>query len=75
MVLHKYFCNPIHSLVSPQRACFYRVGGPQVGEAKCGGSPHLTCKRDQIKVTIEDVTLPKEGIFARTPSHVEIQLP
>ena len=23
--------------------------GPQIGEVTCGGSPHLSCKRDQIK--------------------------
>ena len=22
-----------------------------MGEVKCGGSPHLTCKRDQIKMS------------------------
>ena len=26
------------------------VGDPQVGEVTCGGSPHLSCKRDQIKM-------------------------
>ena len=26
------------------------VGGPQVGEVKYGGLPHLSCKRDQIKM-------------------------
>ena len=25
-------------------------GGPQIGVATCGGSPHLSCKRDQIKM-------------------------
>jgi len=25
-------------------------GGPQMGEVTCGGSPHLPCKRDQIKM-------------------------
>ena len=25
-------------------------GGPQTGEVTCGGSPHLSCKRDQIKM-------------------------
>ena len=24
-------------------------GGPQKGDVTCGGSPHLTCKLDQIK--------------------------
>ena len=27
------------------------VGGPKVGEVTCDGSPHLSCKRDQIKMT------------------------
>jgi len=27
------------------------VGGPQVGEGIRGGSPHLSCNRDQIKMT------------------------
>ena len=31
------------------RACLHGAGGPQVGEVKYGGSPHLSCKRDQIK--------------------------
>ena len=34
------------------RACLYKGGGPQVGEVTCGGLPHLTCKRDQIKMKI-----------------------
>ena len=29
---------------------FIEGGGPQVGEVKYGGSPHLSCKRDQIKM-------------------------
>ena len=33
-----------------QRACLLGGGGPQVGEVTCGGSPHLSCKRDQIKM-------------------------
>ena len=35
-----------HSL----RTCLHGDGGPQVGEVTCGGSPHLSCKHDQIKV-------------------------
>ena len=38
--------NWIHEL----RACLHEGGGPQVGEVKYGGSPHLSCKRDQIKM-------------------------
>ena len=26
------------------------VGGTQIGEVTCGGSLHLSCKRDQIKM-------------------------
>ena len=32
------------------RACSHGGGGPQIGEVTCGGSPHLSCKRDQIKM-------------------------
>ena len=32
------------------RACLHEGGKPQVGEVTCGGLPHLTCKRDQIKM-------------------------
>ena len=31
------------------RAFLHGGGGPQIGEATCGWSPHLSCKRDQIK--------------------------
>ena len=27
-----------------------KCGGPQLGEVTCGGSPHLSCKRDQFKM-------------------------
>ena len=33
-----------------RRACSHEGGGPQVGEVTCGGLPHLTCKRDHIKM-------------------------
>ena len=32
------------------RACLHEGGWPQVGEVTCGGLPHLTCKRDHIKL-------------------------
>ena len=32
------------------RACLHEGGVPEVGEVTCGGLPHLTCKRDHIKV-------------------------
>ena len=31
-----------------ERACLHGGGGSQVGEAKYGWSPHLSCNRDQI---------------------------
>ena len=31
-------------------ACLHEGGVPQVGEVTCGGSPHLTCKGDHIKM-------------------------
>ena len=34
----------------PLRACLHEGAGPQVCEVTCGGSPHLTCKRDHIKM-------------------------
>ena len=33
------------------RACLHEGEGPQVGEVACGGLPHLTCKRDHIKIS------------------------
>ena len=32
------------------RGCLHGGGGPEIGEVTCGWSPHLTCKRDQIKM-------------------------
>ena len=32
------------------RACLHDGGGPQIGEVTCSGLPHLSCKRDQIKM-------------------------
>ena len=32
------------------RACLHEGGGLQVGEITCGRLPHLTCKRDYIKM-------------------------
>ena len=44
------------------RVCLHGGGGPQIGEVTCGGSPHLSCKRHEIKMrdSIErQVTPPK----------------
>ena len=54
----KFEAAQIHFL----RACLHEGGGPQVGDVTCGGSPHLTCKRDHIKMRDymdRRVTLPK----------------
>ena len=32
------------------RACLHEGGGPQIGEVTFGGSSHLSCKRNQIKM-------------------------
>ena len=32
------------------RACLHGGRGPQIGEVTCGGSPHLSCKRDQVNM-------------------------
>ena len=32
------------------RACSPGGGGSQIGEVTCGGSPHLSCKRDKTKM-------------------------
>ena len=31
-------------------ACLHGGGGPQINEVTCGGSPHVSRKRDQIKM-------------------------
>ena len=36
--------------VSVVRVSLHEGGGPQIGEVTCGTSPHLSCKRDQIKM-------------------------
>ena len=37
-------------MICPLRACLHEGGGPQLGEVTCGGSPHLSGKRDHIKM-------------------------
>ena len=39
-----------HDLTTRLKACLHGGGGPQLGEVTCGGSPHLSCKRDQVKM-------------------------
>ena len=48
----KFFCR---SKICPVpcepslTACLHGGEGPQIGEVTCGGSSHLSCKRDQIE--------------------------
>ena len=32
------------------RVCLHEGGEPQIGEVTFGGSPHLSCKHDQMKM-------------------------
>ena len=43
-------CNITPAVRRRFRACLQGAGGPQIGGVTCGGSPHLSCKRDQIKM-------------------------
>ena len=43
--------NVVHQMLFSLRACLHEGGGPQVREVTCGELPHLTCKRDHIKMT------------------------
>ena len=49
-VLSKLFVKVVISRVVVFRARLHGGGGTQIGEVTCGGSPHLSCKRDQIKM-------------------------
>ena len=40
----------IMNAVVSGRAGLHGGGGPQIGEVTCGGLPHLSSKRDQIKM-------------------------
>ena len=44
-----WFCDVgiVHCLF---RACLHGGRGPEIGEVTCRGSPHLSCKRDKIKM-------------------------
>ena len=43
LILNGYFKQVV-------RACLHGGGGLQIGEVTCGESPHLSCKRDQMKM-------------------------
>ena len=40
----------ISQITSVLRVCLPGGGGPQIGEVIYGGSPHLSCKRDEIEM-------------------------
>ena len=44
------YCVLLRHLPLHVRACLHEGGGPQIGAVTCGGSPHVSCKRDQIKM-------------------------
>ena len=46
----QFFYPPTPLRSAKLMACLQGGGGPQVGEVTRGGSPHLSCKRDQIKI-------------------------
>ena len=50
------------------RACLHEGWGPQVGEVTCGGLPHLTCKRDDIKTRdyMDRRVTPLKGVTSPT---------
>ena len=37
-------------MLPSRRDCLHVAGGPQIGEVTCGGSPHLSSARHQIKM-------------------------
>ena len=44
----RWFIETDSKTQSTLRACLGGARGPQIGEVTCGGTPHLSCKRDQI---------------------------
>ena len=50
MLIIKKFFKQLFRSSARLRARLHEGGGPQVGEVTCGGLPHLTCKRDHIKM-------------------------
>ena len=45
--------NRFEDWIRQLRACLNEGEGPQVGEVtRLGGSPHLSCKRDQNKINV-----------------------
>ena len=44
------FINVVVSCAVVFRSSLHGGGGPQIGEVTGGGSPHISCKQDQIKM-------------------------
>ena len=62
------------------RACLHEGRGPQVGGVTCGELPHLTCKRDNIKMRDcmdRRVTPPKRVTSPNwsPPAHLHVNRP
>ena len=55
----------VHNIVTLVRACLHGGKGTQVGEITCGGSPHLSCKHDWIKMRdyMDRRVTPLSGLF------------
>ena len=55
VIRETFLAGPASQLVRARslrnlRARLHGGGGPQVGEVTCSASPHLSCKRGQIKM-------------------------
>ena len=67
--------NPLSS--NCFRACLHEGGELQTGEVTCGGSPHLSCKRDQIKMRdyMDRRVAPPKRVALPTFPHLHVNKP
>ena len=70
----------IHELTAQQGwvPVYMEVGGSQTGGVKCGGSPHLSCKRDKLKTSDymdRRVTPPKRFTSPTWGPHLHVNRP
>ena len=59
-------------------SCLHGGGGSQTGGVKCGGSPHLSCKRDKLKTSDymdRRVTPPKRFTSPTWGPHLHVNRP
>ena len=47
---HAHITEQVQLIAGNLGPVYMEMGGPQIGEVTCGWSPHLSCKRDQIKM-------------------------